>query len=214
MGRGPVGRGWGTAKRLCLHSHSPTTPRAPLPLITALKDKQRAPYPSPGAHPRLRSLMILRGWAWKLPGRQAAFQGPQLPRGSREAAPPGLGVGCPGHASPAAEGWRPADKGGELGLSHCYYLNTFPLQNDSLGKYVKYQLRLNASKNSDHPSLLKQRNATPSWRTEAQPRQEPRPAASGAHGVGRASLAPPGSLWGSESHLHQGRLRSRPGPSV
>lgn len=66
-------------------------------------------------------------------------------------------------ASPPFERRRPADEGADQGLSHRYYANMFPLRNDSLGKYIKCQLRTNATRDSDCPSSFEQRNATWSW---------------------------------------------------
>lgn len=55
--------------------------------------------------------------------------------------------GCLAHIAPA-ERWRPADTGAEPGSESLLLGGCLPLQSDRLGKYIKYQLRINATKNS------------------------------------------------------------------
>lgn len=65
--------------------------------------------------------------------------------------------------SPATPRGPSQTRGPSPGLSHCYYLNVFPLQNDSLGEYLKCQWRINATRKSDYPSSFKQRNRNATW---------------------------------------------------
>lgn len=65
-------------------------------------------------------------------------------------------LGCPGHSRPAVQSRGRLSRG----LSHGSDSNTLPLPNGSLGKCIKYQLRLNATTSSAQPPSFTQRNAT------------------------------------------------------
>lgn len=72
----------------------------------------------------------------------------------------------------------------DCGLSHCYYLDMFLFRTTAWSKTIKYQFRVNATRNSNHPSSFRQRNATGSWERRRGCGGGARPTLSSCHTAG------------------------------